>query len=80
MAILAHRKREMPNSRNKLAYTYQMALLKLFHINDLYYCQKLSAHPTSKCSAHSSDVAFSRKVARHWVFLFLKSRDMMQSI
>lgn len=28
----------VPNSKNKLAYTYQMALLKLCHINDLYCC------------------------------------------
>lgn len=59
------------NSRNKLAYAHHMALLKLFHINDLYYSQKLSAHPASECSAHFSNVAFPRKVVMHWLF-FLK--------
>lgn len=64
-------KKLLPSSRNKLAYTYQIALLKLFHINNLYYFQKLCAHPTSKCNNHFLNVAFPRKVVMHWLF-FLK--------
>lgn len=71
-------KQKRPNSRNRFAYTYQMSLMKLFHINDLYYCQKLSAHPTSKFSAHFSDVAFPS--CKALVIFFLNYRDMMQSI
>lgn len=61
MAIHAHKKKKVPNSRNKLEYAC-WHMLKLFHINDLYYCQKLTAHLLLNVVLISLMLLFSEKL------------------